>query len=103
MSYVIYNKETTMILKARGKSWGMWVESYKSEAAAKAALTRLDKAGKLDKDTVKEDYAIASSREFYENIEKKVERKNLMSGKPYMEGVNTPAYLSPACESYWSM
>lgn len=32
-----------------------------------------------------------------------VERRNLMSGEPYMEDINTPCYCSPACESYWTM
>lgn len=32
-----------------------------------------------------------------------VTRKNMMSGKEYQERRDTPCYLSPACESYWSM
>jgi hypothetical protein len=32
-----------------------------------------------------------------------VERTNIMTGKKYMEKQNTPAFLSPACETYWSM
>ena len=32
-----------------------------------------------------------------------VERTNLMTGKKYMEKKNTPVFMSPACESYWSM
>jgi hypothetical protein len=32
-----------------------------------------------------------------------VERTNIMTGKKYMEKRNTPAFLSPACETYWSM
>jgi hypothetical protein len=32
-----------------------------------------------------------------------VERTNLMTGKRYMEKKDTPAFLSPACETYWSM
>ena len=30
-------------------------------------------------------------------------RTNLMTGKKYLERRDTPAFLSPACESYWSM
>lgn len=33
---------------------------------------------------------------------KYVERKNLMSGKTYYEDEDTPLYLSPASETYWS-
>lgn len=32
-----------------------------------------------------------------------VERTNIMTGKKYMEKKGTPAFLSPACETYWSM
>ena len=32
-----------------------------------------------------------------------VERVNLMSGVKYMEPEDTPNYLSPASEAYWSM
>ena len=122
MSYVIYNKETTYILRAPGRSVGCYVESYKTERAAKAALTRLTNSGKLGSNFenvphtypngvegtkrvetpyVKEDFAIASSCDFHENIEKMVTRINLMSGEPFEEPINTPYYLSPASETYW--
>ncbi len=32
-----------------------------------------------------------------------IERTNIMTGKKYMEKKGTPVFLSPACESYWSM
>jgi len=32
-----------------------------------------------------------------------VTRKNLMTGKEYQERYDTPAYMSPARESFWSM
>jgi hypothetical protein len=32
-----------------------------------------------------------------------VERTNLMTGKKYMEKQDTPPFLSPACETFWSM
>ena len=31
-----------------------------------------------------------------------VQKKNLMTGQPYMEPYDTPPWMSPACESYWS-
>lgn len=120
MSYVIYNKETTYILRAPTRSVGCYVESYKSEAAAKAALTRLDKKGMLGEKTTqhptpennferkfrgltKDDFAIADKSDFHANIEKTVRRTNLISGLEYDEPVNTPNYCSPASETYWSM
>ena len=39
--YVIYNKTTGEILRANAQSVGMFITNYKSESAAKAALTRL--------------------------------------------------------------
>jgi hypothetical protein len=32
-----------------------------------------------------------------------VERTNIMTGKKYLEPKNTPVFMSPACESYWTM
>ena len=32
-----------------------------------------------------------------------VTRVNLMSRKEYQERRDTPVYMSPACDSYWSM
>lgn len=34
---------------------------------------------------------------------RKVEKTNLMTGKTYMEAVDTPLCCSPASETYWSM
>jgi hypothetical protein len=101
MSYVIYNTDTTYIFYAKGKRW--YNASYKTEAAAKAALTRETKAGRLSKKELKT-LAIADKREFHDKIEKKVVKKNLMSGKD-MEpmGVNEPLCTDPSSETYWSM
>jgi hypothetical protein len=32
-----------------------------------------------------------------------VEKTNLLSGKTYMESLDTPRYCSPSSEAYWSM
>jgi hypothetical protein len=118
--YVIYEIESTYILKARARSVGCYVTSYKTEGAAKAALTRLEKKGLLGEKVVqkptaennwerktvpmtKAEFAIAEAVEFREKIEKKVVRKNLMSGEEFEEALNTPNYCSPASEAYWSM
>jgi hypothetical protein len=92
MSYVIYNTNTTILLTDK---------RYATERAAKSARTRLlKKAGDKYAD---QDFSIAEAKDFYQNIELMVERVNLMSGKKYMESVNTPSYCSPSCEAYWSM
>ena len=118
MPYVIYNKETTVILKARARSVGCYIEHYKTEAAAKAALTRLAKKGKLGTESVpaptkhnkfatkqipynKDDFAIAEIIDFRENIEKTVTRKNAMTGEEFEESINANYTTSPASETYW--
>jgi len=100
MGYVIYDKKSTR-LKSK---------AYKTEAAAKAALTRMrkERADVFDGVLTAEHdpvflFGIAEVGYFEEHIEQKVERVNLMSGEKYMESVNRPSYMSPASEAYWSM
>lgn len=93
MAFVIYNKVTTRIL-------GGCDRSFKTEPAAKAGLTRATNSGDVSD---RELYSIAEKQYFHTNIEQQVERTNLMSGKTFLEPINTPPYLSPAYESYWSM
>jgi hypothetical protein len=92
MSYVIYDRESTIILGGHNK----W---YATRAAAKGALTRILKDSGFNRDC----YGIEDVSVFKTEIEKWVVRKNLMSGKEYSESINTPIYCSPAFESYWSM
>ena len=105
MGYVIYDKATTL---TKGKY------SYKTHSAAQAAITRWSKIWFRECYTPRypevpesEDpvfvYAIAEAEHFRANIEKRVTRTNLMSGKEYTESVNTPLACSPASETYWSM
>ena len=114
--YVVYHKESTRYLYVR-KPNGCTVTSYKTEGAAKAALTRAERDGKLGEHTeiekvapwkrtvtpyVKEDYAIAEAVDFAQNIEKTCMVTNLMSGKEVEETVNTPYYMSVSSNTYWS-
>lgn len=89
MAYVVYHKESTRIArKANGD------EFFATEPAAKRHITRFLNA---------EEYAVAEYTYYQDNIERQVERVNMMSGQKYMESVNTPGYMSPASEAYWSM
>jgi len=75
-------------------------------AAAKAALTRIAKAEGLlqtDPNHAVYRYGIAEANYFHEIIEKGVMKRNMMNGNDYFESVNTPAHMSPASETYWSM
>ena len=125
MLHVIYNKETGKTLRARARSVGCFITNYKTESAAKAALTRLDKKGKLgvkidlvpaetkhgmkfnervETPYVKDDFAVADVDTFREiHPIKMVERVNMMSGRTYMEAEDTPDSCSPASELYWTM
>ncbi len=92
MAFVVYNTDTTILLERNS-------QTYATKSAAKAALTRYSKKIAINVD----DYSITDATNFYTNVEKKVTRKNLMSGLDYQEPVNTPIYMSPASETYWSM
>jgi hypothetical protein len=98
MSYVIYNKETTIIVSGR-RSWER--KDFATEAAAKAALTRMIK--KSNGKMVRENYAIIENGLFFKMIEKTVVVTNLMSGKEVRQSVNTPRCCDVSSELYWTM
>lgn len=88
--YVIYNAVTTRYYRGRGRGART---HYATEATAKRART----INKLNTN----EWLIAEADYFYANIEKQIERTNLMSGRKFMESVNTPYSISPASETYW--
>jgi len=113
MSFVIYNKNTTLILCDR-PSWQN--QDYATKQAASAALTRIEKKLKEKPDCSmarwsvfegkpfdRSIFAIAESTEFYKTIEKKETKRNLLSNREFTQGVNTPAYLDPSTETYHCM
>ena len=95
MAYVVYDVKTTAIVTEKNFGRG----SFKTEAAAKAARTRMIKRQKFAATAL----AIADSMDYINNIKQMVERTNLMTGKKYKEDVNTPLCCSPSSETYWSM
>ena len=114
MSYVIYEKSSTMIMGKpyMGEMRPDYRKQYKTLAAAEAALTRASKQwwnmiGRLGNEPTENDpryrMGIAAKAYFHQNIERKVAKRNLSSGVVYEEAINTPAHMSPACETYWSM
>lgn len=109
MTYVIYDKSSSAIVEnVRYRPYRV-TTSYKTMSAAKAALTRMSKKFMEDfsKYCITKDpqfiYDIAEVEEYHANIEKQVQRKNLMTGELYWESVNTPRSCSPSTELYWSM
>ena len=109
--FYIYEKSSTYIMGKVNKRDGLvrpdHRQSYKTMAAAKAALTRMSKRHRADMlDSVNDPlfrYGIAEAEYFHKTIEKSRTVKNLMDGTPFTETVNTPGYMSPRSESYWSM
>ena len=101
--YYIYEKSTTYIIgkpDRNGIARPDHRQSYKTLGAAKAALTRLSR---VEPDFDPDRYDIAASAFFHQNIEKSRKTTNMMSGEEFVEPVNTPNYMSPSSESYWSM
>lgn len=89
MGYVVYHRDTFV------KLFGSKI--FPTIRGARIALSRhCNKDGKNVDDYLVSDYAT------YDSSVPMVERINLMTGEKYMEKMNTPSYLSPACESYWS-
>jgi len=104
--YYIYDQKTSKILSREGKRYYQQA-AYKTMSAAQAALTRMQKKYvQRNVDAAQGPLytaAIAEADYYTKNIEKSVTRKNMMNGKEYTESVNTPNYMSPASEAYWSM
>ena len=114
MSYVIYEQSSTMIMGKpyMGEMRPDYRKEYKTLAAAEAALTRASKQwwnmiGRSGNEPKENDpryrMAIAAKAYFHQNIERRVAKRNLSTGVVYEEAINTPAHMSPACETYWSM
>ena len=109
--FYIYEKSSTYIMGKINK-YDSTVrpdhrQYYKTMPAAKAALTKMSKRYRADLLEAVNDpqyrYGIAEAGYFHKNIEKSRTVKNMMDGTPFTESVNTPGYMSPARESYWSM
>ena len=98
-AFVLFDTSTQKLYRKRGHYSDVSYESYN---VAKAQATRLNnKAGT----TLQQPVFVAMSFEEYrrEHPIKMVERINMMSGLPYMEAEDTPCFMSPSCETYWSM
>ena len=93
MSYVIVDVDTRCRVMYRATRTDSWA----TERAAKAALTRMVKTTGY----LRSELAVMESSAYYAQVPM-VERVNLMTGKTYMERADTPYYCSPSSESYWS-
>lgn len=100
--WYVYEKASTRIIR-----------SYKTRAAATAAITRAHKAyvsnhfaapgwDDPDRDPLFT-WAAADSHYFHLIIEQRVRKTNLMTGEEFTQPVNTPRSCDPSSELYWSM
>lgn len=102
MAHVIFHKFDTIYLRNHmKKGWSKFPESFKTERAAKAALTR---AIKKNPELKREDFEIAEKKHFHEKIEKTRTTRNLLNPEagPFRIPVNTPNYMDPGSETYHS-
>ena len=109
--FYIYEKSSTYIMGKMDTRTGEvrpgHRQSYKTMAAAKAALTKMSKHYRADLlETVNDTqyrFGLAEAGHFHKHIEASRKAKNMMTGEWFVEPINTPGYMSPARESYWSM
>ena len=109
--FYVYEKTSTYIMGKMNSRTGEvrpdHRKSYKTMPAAQAALTRMSKRYRADMlESVNDPqyrYGIAEANYFHTTIEKSRTVKNMMNGAAIQETVNTPGYMSPRSEAYWSM
>tara|TARA_B100001057_G_scaffold322395_1_gene322609 strand:- start:4760 stop:5161 length:402 start_codon:yes stop_codon:yes gene_type:complete len=129
--YVIYRTDTTEIVSEKDYSYTGQI--HKTEGHAKASLTRIKKKfaeglakkqpygtfkfeglgihenGKTGRQAEGEltgemvEMKIINTDTYFNNIEAQEEVTNMMSGKKFKQSVNTPNFMSPSSETYWSM
>ena len=131
MTFVIYRTDTTEIVSEKDYSYTGQI--HKTEGHAKASLTRIKKKfaeglknkrpygtfkfeglgihenGKTGRQAEGEltgemvEMKIINTDTYFNNIEAQEEVTNMMSGKKFKQSVNTPGFMSPSSETYWSM
>ena len=109
--FYIYDRSSTKIMGKMTRSTGEVLpdaaKSYKTMSAALAARTRMSKRYRADMlESVNDPqyrFGVADANYFHTTIEKSRTVKNMMNGAAIQETVNTPGYMSPRSEAYWSM
>ena len=131
MAFIIYRTDTTEIVSEKDYSYSGQI--HKTEGHAKASLTRIKKKfaeglakkrpygtfkfeglglhenGKTGRQAEGEltgemvEMKIIDTQKYFNDIEAQEEVTNMMTGKKFKQSVNTPGFMSPSSESYWSM
>lgn len=95
MSFVVFHKESTLMMKA-----------VKTEAGAKRSTTCMNRKAlnnHYSKLTDPAPYAYTDLENYEKNVVKMKKVINLLSGKEIEIASNTPACCDPSSETYWSM
>jgi hypothetical protein len=101
--FVIYHIASTMqVGPYHGHPHTSMAKSYKTFGAA------LNTARKWNVKAMGEKqgpgpYGVASVEHYRSRVVRMVTKTNLLSGKTYTEASNTPGFMSPSSEAYWSM
>ena len=106
MKFTVYNIATTEVLRVNTPYANMMKDAiYDSMEPATRAMNKANKeAGKtLFAVCNSDEWSSVSNNYDSDGNIKMVERVNLMSGKKFMEPINTPNSCSAASETYWSM
>lgn len=101
MAYFIVNTATGKEHLLANYSWS-GAHVYDSERGAKIACS------KLNKKTANAPWSVMECGEWntFKALKfpvKMVKKTNMMSGKEYWEAEDTPGFMSPSSEAYWSM
>ena len=102
--FVIYHIKSTVQVgpAAGGAPHSLYAVTYKTAYRALKACARMNNLTLGTHTYGPGNYAVAHVDHYHNHVVKQVTRVNLMSGQEYQEASNTPLYLSPASETYWS-
>lgn len=94
--WYVYDKRTTIIQR-----------TFKTSKAAKAWVTRKQNEYLRGEHFVSTegplfDWGYADAKWFHDYIEKRVAKKNLMTGQEFTQPANTPRICDPSTETYWT-
>ena len=95
--FVIFHIKSTMQVgpTPHGQPHTLFAKNYKTAGAARRACEKFNVR-------FPGEYAYCDIYRYRRHVVHMVERTNLMSGQTYEEPSNTPGFLSPSTETYWS-
>ena len=94
--YIVRKDGVKLSIPHRSRGVGVRRDSWKTKGAATQALKKAYAGNTPDIAA----YEVVPAN-WYKPV--MVERTNIMSGEKFMEDINTPNYMSPASEAYFSM